>query len=134
LPRSAGRQAYHDARKASWGDLFPHDAGKGTTERVPAASDERTPAARGVQRTPAGKKVRREMLSSAAAIGADLVAPREREGRGDAEATARGGKNIVGRRAHYTQGGGGDARSARPSRKRSMGDYHFEPMEDGAFV
>lgn len=129
LPRSAGRQAYHDARKAAWGDLFPHpEAAKGKTERVPAASDERMPAARGVQRTPTGKKVRRELLSSAAAIGADLVAPRDREGRGgDAEAAARG-KNMVGRRAHYSRGAG-DARAPRPSRKRSMGDYEIEPED-----
>lgn len=24
IPRSQGKQAYHDARKASWGDAFPH--------------------------------------------------------------------------------------------------------------
>lgn len=25
IPRSQGKQAYYDARKSSWGDIFPHD-------------------------------------------------------------------------------------------------------------
>ena len=24
IPRSQGKQAYYDARKSSWGDIFPH--------------------------------------------------------------------------------------------------------------
>ena len=25
IPRSQGKQPYYDARKSSWGDIFPHD-------------------------------------------------------------------------------------------------------------
>ena len=25
IPRSQGKQAYYDARKSSWGDIFPHE-------------------------------------------------------------------------------------------------------------
>lgn len=26
IPKSQGKQAYYDARKSQWGDLFPHDS------------------------------------------------------------------------------------------------------------
>ncbi|CAD6886324.1 unnamed protein product [Tilletia caries] len=41
IPKSAGKQAYQDARKSSWGDIFPHPPKNGKTSiRVPAASDQ----------------------------------------------------------------------------------------------
>ncbi|KAE8233185.1 hypothetical protein CF326_g1782 [Tilletia indica] len=41
IPKSAGKQAYQDARKSSWGDIFPHPPKNGKTSmRIPAASDE----------------------------------------------------------------------------------------------
>ncbi|KAK0526069.1 hypothetical protein OC842_005300 [Tilletia horrida] len=41
IPKSAGKQAYQDARKATWGDIFPHPPKNGKTSiRIPAASDE----------------------------------------------------------------------------------------------
>ncbi|KAL9934135.1 hypothetical protein V8E36_007217 [Tilletia maclaganii] len=41
IPKSAGKQAYQDARKATWGDIFPHPPKNGKmTMRIPAASTE----------------------------------------------------------------------------------------------
>ncbi|KDN44375.1 hypothetical protein K437DRAFT_294865 [Tilletiaria anomala UBC 951] len=44
IAKSAGRQAYQDARKAQWGDLFPHSSknGKATVQVAPALADEAT--------------------------------------------------------------------------------------------
>ena len=39
VPKSYGRQAYQDARKAKWGDLFPH-AGKGNVTTRSVADDD----------------------------------------------------------------------------------------------
>lgn len=33
IPRSQGKQPYYDARKSSWGDLFPHSPKNGAQER-----------------------------------------------------------------------------------------------------
>ncbi|KAK0557320.1 hypothetical protein OC846_000539 [Tilletia horrida] len=41
IPKSAGKQAYQDARKSSWGDIFPHPPKSGKTlMRIPGASDQ----------------------------------------------------------------------------------------------
>lgn len=33
IPKSQGKQAYYDARKSAWGDLFPHDPKNGEVIR-----------------------------------------------------------------------------------------------------
>lgn len=33
IPRSQGKQAYYDARKSSWGDIFPHSPKNPPQER-----------------------------------------------------------------------------------------------------
>jgi ribosomal protein RSM22 (predicted rRNA methylase) len=33
IPRSQGKQDYYDARKSTWGDLFPHDPKNGEVIR-----------------------------------------------------------------------------------------------------
>jgi ribosomal protein RSM22 (predicted rRNA methylase) len=33
IPRSQGKQPYYDARKADWGDLFPHEPRNGEVVR-----------------------------------------------------------------------------------------------------
>lgn len=33
IPRSQGKQEYYDARKSTWGDLFPHDPKNGEVIR-----------------------------------------------------------------------------------------------------
>lgn len=33
IPRSQGKQPYYDARKSSWGDLFPHEPKNAPQER-----------------------------------------------------------------------------------------------------
>ena len=40
IPKSQGKQPYYDARKSSWGDIFPHDPKNAPQERfVPETSD-----------------------------------------------------------------------------------------------
>ena len=34
IPKSQGKQPYYDARKSSWGDLFPHPPKNAPQERV----------------------------------------------------------------------------------------------------
>lgn len=38
IPRSQGKQPYYDARKSSWGDIFPHPPKNRAIVRYPAAS------------------------------------------------------------------------------------------------
>jgi ribosomal protein RSM22 (predicted rRNA methylase) len=33
IPKSQGKQAYYDARKSSWGDMFPHEPKNSPQER-----------------------------------------------------------------------------------------------------
>lgn len=33
IPKSQGKQPYYDARKASWGDIFPHEPKNAPQER-----------------------------------------------------------------------------------------------------
>ena len=40
IPRSQGKQAYYDARKSSWGDIFPHPSKNRPQERFQVSSDE----------------------------------------------------------------------------------------------
>lgn len=39
IPRSQGKQAYYDARKSSWGDIFPHRPKNTPQVRVSARID-----------------------------------------------------------------------------------------------
>jgi ribosomal protein RSM22 (predicted rRNA methylase) len=34
IPKSQGKQAYYDARKSEWGDIFPHESKNKMQERV----------------------------------------------------------------------------------------------------
>lgn len=36
IPRSQGKQPFYDARKSSWGDIFPHPPKNRPIERLPA--------------------------------------------------------------------------------------------------
>ncbi|CEH15794.1 3-methyl-2-oxobutanoate hydroxymethyltransferase [Ceraceosorus bombacis] len=135
LPKSAGRQAYHDARKASWGDLFPHPSVKALQEKVPAAdTSSRAPISRPEQRNAHGKKIKKELLSSAAAIGADIVAAhpkyqsassQQKEAKTGAVEMSFGERRKKGRRWESERDG--ELRiNARESRKRSLGDLDRE--------
>lgn len=44
IPKSQGKQPYYDARKASWGDLFPHEPKNGLEIRWRGRSGQSTPA------------------------------------------------------------------------------------------
>lgn len=41
IPRSQGKQPYYDARKSSWGDLFPHEPKNAPQERYQPQSAKR---------------------------------------------------------------------------------------------
>lgn len=45
IPRSQGRQPYYDARKSSWGDIFPHEPKNPPQVRFEASSRRKGPAA-----------------------------------------------------------------------------------------
>jgi len=46
IPKSQGKQAYSDARKAHWGDLFPHQAKNGIEQRPSRKGPKRTKTSR----------------------------------------------------------------------------------------
>lgn len=129
ISKSTGKQAYHEARKASWGDIFPRaDEGKGLRERVAAADVEKRNVS--LKKGPGGKKRDGQAGSgsSAAAIGPDAVAPthaaiEKRPTYSNVSPAA--APSATGRRQHYKE----SPMMRRDSRKRSMGSYEREINE-----
>lgn len=42
IPKSQGKQAFYDARKSSWGDIFPHPSKNKSIERFQPTEEETT--------------------------------------------------------------------------------------------
>jgi Mitochondrial small ribosomal subunit Rsm22 len=80
IPRSQGKQDYYDARKASWGDLFPHDPRNGEVirkrgiKRLDAVSNPSQPV------TDADEEIAMQHLLSAMGAG-DIFGERHVQGR-----------------------------------------------------
>ena len=47
IPRSQGKQAYYDARKSAWGDIFPHPSKNKEVERYRPPADAANPVKKG---------------------------------------------------------------------------------------
>ena len=80
IPRSQGKQDYYDARKASWGDLFPHHPRNGEVirkrgiKRLDAVSNSSQPV------TDADEEIAMQRLLSAMGAG-DIFGERNVQGR-----------------------------------------------------
>lgn len=80
IPKSQGKQPYYDARKSSWGDIFPHPPKNAPQERVVVHSS--SGKVKEVQRDHIGKS-RPERLPVEGKRMYDMVKPSVREAKKD---------------------------------------------------
>lgn len=75
IPKSQGKQAFYDARKASWGDMFPHEPKNAPQERYqPPVRTKREGGATPVKGSDIGKRSKKEKVprTSYASLAEDL--------------------------------------------------------------
>lgn len=89
IPRSQGKQDYYDARKASWGDLFPHEPRNG--EVIRKRGIKRLNAAPGLVKpvTDEDEEIAMQRLLSAVGGGGNTFGDRNAKGRPRVDKTER---------------------------------------------
>lgn len=74
IPKSQGKQPYYDARKASWGDLFPHEPKNAPQERYQPTRTKREGGTTPARGGDIGKRSKKEKIAktSYASLADDL--------------------------------------------------------------
>lgn len=92
IPRSQGKQPYYDARKSSWGDIFPH-----SPKNPPQVRHQPTTAKQPGSMTPSegadigkrGKRPKEEQASSYGQLASHMKASKKRQNRERAQTKRR---------------------------------------------
>ena len=77
IPKSQGKQAFYDARKASWGDMFPHLPKNPPQERYQPTRAKREGGTTPVRGSDIGKRKRDKNHVSYEALSKDLKQARK---------------------------------------------------------
>ena len=56
VPKSQGKQPYYDARKSSWGDIFPHEPKNPPQVKYPHRQDQPDNGRKKTRQIPDGRK------------------------------------------------------------------------------